>query len=181
MVVKLIQEHQQQAQYRGSMKKKENSEPTNGVLTDRMDVNSIEFDEFQAILLNKSRTHTDRQKINVELIALRVKMEDYINATKADEFKLAGDFLRSYLDILNIRQNKFANYIGIEPSTLSKVIKGERPINSEIALIFGKIFGIDPMLWLEIQAKNELTKLESKKSKSLEKYSLEDLIEQSVG
>jgi len=147
----------------------------NGVLTDRMNTNSAEFDEFQAILLNKSRQRSSKQKRNVELLALKYIIEDYLN-TDSQKEKSVGYFLKQYLKTLQIQQNKFAEYIGLKPSNLSKLITGERPINYNLALIFGKIFKINPMLWIEIQAKNELNKIEKEKNNEYYNYSLHDLI-----
>ncbi len=59
---------------------------------------------------------------------------------------------------------------------MSKLISGERPINYELALIFGKLFNNDPMLWIEIQAKNELRKLKKARKEKYHNYSLHDLI-----
>ena len=50
------------------------------------------------------------------------KMEDYINSEDKHS-KLVGDFLKAYLHAFDIRQNKFAHYIGIKPSNLTKLIK----------------------------------------------------------
>lgn len=163
------------------MKRQKYHEPTNGVLTDRMDTDTSEFNQFQAILLNRISQQTEPQKRKVELMALKFKMEDYLQSKEKNELKLAGEFLKSYLKILGIQQKKFADYVGVRPSNLSKLLKGERPISSEMALILGRIFNQDPMLWLEIQTKNELIKLSRTKSKELKKYSLEDLIEVNVG
>ncbi len=52
------------------MKNTKQIEPKNGLLTQRMDVNTAEFHEFQAIVLNKSREQTKWQKINIELAAI---------------------------------------------------------------------------------------------------------------
>jgi len=147
------------------------------VLTDRMDVGTKEFNEFQAILLNKSKERSNERKKMIELMALKFKMEDYLNS-KDKHFKLVGDFLKAYLNVFEIRQNKFAHYIGVKPSNLTKLIKGERSLNHELALVFGAIFGNDPMLWLNIQDKNKLYKLSKIKRKEIKKYSLDDLIEQ---
>ncbi|MBI9039607.1 MAG: hypothetical protein JEY97_15870 [Bacteroidales bacterium] len=157
------------------MKNNKQIEPTNDALTNRMDVGTNSFDEFQAILLNKSKKQTIEQKRKIELLALKFKMEDYLKS-EGHDIKLAGEFLKLYLKTLHIQQNKFANYIGINPSNLSKLIIGERPINYELALIFGKIFNNNPMLWIEIQAKNELMKLKKTKSQKYQSYSLNDLI-----
>lgn len=157
------------------MKNNKQIEPTNGVLTNRMDVETNSFDEFQAILLNKSKEQTIEQKRKIELLALKFKMEDYLKS-EGHDIRLAGEFLKLYLKTLHIQQNKFANYIGINPSNLSKLIVGERPINYELALIFGNIFDIDPMLWIKIQAKNELKKLNKIRRKKYQNYTLNDLI-----
>lgn len=164
------------------MKKTKNiyNEPANGVLTERMNTKSPDFENFQAILLNTSTRQTKWQKINVKLTALRIQLEDYLNATDTKEIKPVGAFLKSYLDILDIKQNRFANYIGVEPSNLSKMIKGNRPINPEIALIIGKIFTLNPLLLLEVQIKNDLIKLEKSKEMKFGKYTLEGLIEENV-
>jgi len=151
------------------------NEPENGILTNQMDTNSIEFDKFQAKLLNKSRKRSIEQRRNVELLALKYQIEEYLQSGE-NEVKLAGTFLRQYLKTLEIKQTKFANYIGLKPSNLSKLLSGERPINYDLALILGKIFNIDPMLWIEIQAKNELDRLEKAKGKNYYNYSLNDLI-----
>ena len=162
------------------MKNDHNIKTSIGVLTEPMDSGKKEkeFDQFQANLLNRVRKQTEKQKRIVELMGLKFKMEDYLNSEHKDELKLAGDFLKAHLKVLKIQQNKFAHYVGLKPSNLSKLIKGERPLNSEMALILGKIFNQDPMIWLEIQTKNELIRLSKLKSQKLKKYSLEDLIEQ---
>ena len=99
---------------------------SSGVLTEPMNSGQKEFDQFQAILLNRSRKKTLKQKRMVELMGLRFKMEDYLTSTHKDELKLTGEFLKAHLNVLNIKQNKFAHYIGLKPSNLSKVLKGER-------------------------------------------------------
>lgn len=159
------------------MNKQEVNKNKEQVLTDRMDVGTREFNEFQAILLNKSKERSKEQKKIIELMALKFKMEDYLHS-KDKHSELVGDFLKAYLNAFEIRQNKFASYIGLRPSNLTKLIKGERPLNHELALVFGAIFRNDPMLWLDIQDKNKLYELSKIKSKEIKKYSLDDLINQ---
>lgn len=142
-----------------------------------MDVVTREFHEFQAILLNQSKERSNERKKIIKLMALKFKMEDYINS-KEQHSEMVGDFLKAYLDTFDIRQNKFAEYIGLRPSNLTKLIKGERSLNHELALVFGAIFENDPMLWLDIQNKNKLYELSKIKRKEIKKYSLDDLINQ---
>ncbi len=107
-------------------------------------------------------------------MSLKYQTEEYLQSEEND-MKLAGAFLKQYLKTLQIRQTKFANYIGLKPSNLSKLLNGERPINYNLALILGEIFNINPMLWIEIQAKNELNKLKNTEDNRYN-YSLSDLM-----
>jgi len=146
-----------------------------GVLTNRMDIGSKEFDEFQAIVLNKSKAQSEKQKRKIELMALKFRMEDYLKSEDTD-IVLPGEFLKTCLEITRVRQKKFAEYIGLKPSNLSKIIGGERPINHEMAIILGKIFNVEPMLWLNVQAKNELMKMAQSNKNKYVRYSLERLV-----
>jgi len=154
---------------------KQKKEPQESMLTNQMDIGTQGFDDFQTILLKKSRARSDNQKRKIELLTLKYQMEDYINSNKP-EMKTAGEFLKRILKSMHIQQNKFADYIGLKPSNLSKLINGERPINYDLALIFGRLFNHNPMLWIEIQAKNELQRLSHAKRKKFSDYSLNDLI-----
>ncbi|MBZ0243966.1 MAG: hypothetical protein K8F24_12165, partial [Bacteroidales bacterium] len=134
------------------------NEPDGTRLTSRMDVGTKEFHDFQVLLLKKSRERTEIQKKKIALLDIKYQMEDYVNSPDS-ELRTAGEFLKYILKTLSIQQNRFAKYIGLEPSNLSKLINGERSINYNLALIFGSLFNHNPMLWIEIQAKNEIENL----------------------
>ncbi|TKG92998.1 addiction module antidote protein, HigA family [Puteibacter caeruleilacunae] len=152
-------------------------EPQKGILTDQMDVNSDEFHEFQSIILEESKKRSAKDLHNIELTALRFEMEDYLKSSTTDiQVKRAGQFLKQILKTLKIKQNVFASYIGMKPSNLSKLLNGDRPINNEMALLLGKLFSHDPMLWIKIQAKNDLHNITQSKSQQFEDFSLEELI-----
>ncbi|GAO31351.1 HigA family addiction module antitoxin [Geofilum rubicundum] len=157
------------------MKRNNNIEPTNGMLTNPMDAGTDEFKDFQSILLNKAKNRSEAQRREIELLSIKFQMQDYLESEET-KLKLPGEFLKEYLKTLGIPQKKFAHYIEINPSNLSKLINGERPINYELAIILGKIFNNDPMLWIEIQAKNELKKIQKTKTRSFNNYSLKDLL-----
>jgi addiction module HigA family antidote len=157
------------------MKKQTQKIQESQVLTEKMDVGTKEFDEFQAMLLNRSKKRTLPQQKKIELMALTFEMQDYLKS-KDQELKLVGDFLKIHLKTFGIKQNKFASYIGLKPSNLSKLISGERTLSHELALVFGTIFKNDPMLWLDIQDKNKLDQLHQSKKQKLNQYSLEDLL-----
>jgi addiction module HigA family antidote len=157
--------------------KKEIKEPEEGVLTTKMDVGTKGFDDFQAILLKKSRERSEDQKRKIDLLTFKYQMEDYVNS-ETGEIKTAGEFLKIILQLLHIQQNKFANYIGLKPSNLSKLINSERSINYDLALIFGRLFNHNPMLWIEIQAKYEMYKLSHSDRDKYSDYSLNYLIKE---
>lgn len=151
------------------------NEGISGVLTERMDIGTAEFEAFQALLLNKARARSEEQMRHIELLALKFQMEDYLSSNEPD-IKPIGDFIKSFLRVVSVRQNKFAKYLGLQPSNLSKLLKGDRPISHEMALILGNIFPVEPMMWLNIQAKNELKKLLQSNQGKYSKYSLGSLL-----
>lgn len=155
--------------------KKRIEETQKSELTQRMDVGTQGFNDFQAILLNKSRKRTENQKRKIDLITIKFEMEDYLISDKS-EVKPVGEFLKIILKALKIQQKQFAEYLGLKPSNLSKLINGERTINYDLALIFGRLFNHNPMLWIEIQAKNELNRLLQAESKKYAVYSLKNLV-----
>jgi len=152
-------------------------EPQEGRLTHSMDVGTKGFNDFQAILLKKSMQRTENQELRINLLTLKYQMEDYLTSDKTEE-KSAGEFLKTILKTLQIQQNQFADYIGLKPSNLSKLIKGERTINYDLALIFSRLFNHEAMLWIEIQAKNELNKLLHAERNKYAVYSLNDLVKE---
>lgn len=148
------------------------------VLTERMDVESLEFKEFQAFLLNKSRERSETRNIMVELMSQKFKIEDYLKSSKGTVIDV-GDFLNEYLNTFEIRQNRFAIYLGVGPSSLNRVIKGEKSLSHELAFKMGKVFRINPMLLLDIQDKNKLIEIQEAKKSEIRNYSIEDLLNHS--
>jgi addiction module HigA family antidote len=157
--------------------KKQKEELQEGMLTHTMEIGTKGFDDFQAILLKKSGKRAENQKLRINLLTLKYQMEDYLTSDKTEE-KSVGEFLKTILKTLQIQQNQFAEYIGLKPSNLSKLINGERTISYDLALIFGRLFNHEAMLWIEIQAKNELNKLLHAERNKYAVYSLNDLVKE---
>lgn len=55
-------------------------DPVNGTLSSAMNVDNKEFKELQLFLHNKSKAKSSKQQIAIELFALQIKMEDYLNS-----------------------------------------------------------------------------------------------------
>ena len=67
-----------------------------------------------------------------------------------------GQYLKEILEELGISQADFARSTGLSTMRISHVIRGNRPITAEMALIFGKAFGQTPQYWLNLQAAYDL-------------------------
>ena len=67
-----------------------------------------------------------------------------------------GEFLAEILGEMGISQAEFARTIGVSPMRISHVIKGDRPVTAELALLFGRAFNQTPQYWLNLQASYDL-------------------------
>jgi addiction module HigA family antidote len=67
-----------------------------------------------------------------------------------------GEFLAEILGEMSISQAEFARTIGVSAMRISHVIKGDRPVTAELALLFGRAFNQTPQYWLNLQASYDL-------------------------
>lgn len=59
-----------------------NTEPKNGQLTKPTNLTNQELGELQLFLSQKIEALSDKEKLDIELFALKVKMEDHLNNQK---------------------------------------------------------------------------------------------------
>ncbi len=153
-----------------------NEEGINGTGTGFIDTESEDFKMLQKAILEYSNKLTPQQKLENHLISLRLQMEDYLEQKEPKQVLNVGYFLGEILHELKIKNNKFAQYIGLTKTNLSALIHGKRKLNSDLALKFGHIFKINPDIWLNIENKNELLQIKKENKLKYKKYKLEDLI-----
>jgi len=67
-----------------------------------------------------------------------------------------GVFLKEIIDELGISQAEFARSIRVSPMRISHIIKGQRPVTAELALLFGRAFGQSPQYWINLQTAYDL-------------------------
>ena len=67
-----------------------------------------------------------------------------------------GEYLGEILEELHLSQAAFARAIGVSPMRVSHIVKGQRPVTAELALLFGKAFEQSPEYWLNLQATYDL-------------------------
>ena len=145
-----------------------------------VNTNSSDFKDLKSAMQNAFQAQSQTTKIENGLLALRFRMEDYLSQKEVEEIISVGVFLRLFVGLLNVKNKDLAKYIDYKESNLSALLRGNRKINIDLAIKFGNIFRIDPLIWLHIQTKNELIKARNNEVEEYQKYKLEDLIDNSL-
>ena len=148
----------------------------NGTGTGIVNVNSEDFKALQQAIIEHNKKYTPEERMKYDLIALHIQMKSYVSKDYDRAHRGVGEFLKGYINAIGIKNKTFAQYIEIEESNLSAILKGKRKINLNLALKLEQIFGVDADIWLRVQSKNELQKLKEKKRNTYQKYQLTDLL-----
>lgn len=141
-----------------------------------VNTNSNDFLFLKEAILKESKTQTEKQVAINHLLSLKYQMEDYFQNQDPPQLISIGTFLRTFIDVLGLKHKRFAKYIGIDDSNLSALLRGRRKLNMDIAIKLSRIFNISSTLWLSIQNKNELQKLNKNSHSEYDKYNLDDLL-----
>lgn len=159
------------------MKKNEiiNEGGINGLGESLINLNSESFRALKSMIINHSTSQNETTRINNEIISLRFQMESYLSNESLEEIIPAGNFIEKLLKVTGISKKKFSNYVGFDYSNLIATLKGRRKINPDLAIKAGKIFGVNPAIWLHIESKNELL-LYLNSNSSYDKYNLLELM-----
>lgn len=73
------------------------------------------------------------------------------------------------LNALGLTQRQLARALNVSEPRLSMILHGLRPISAEIALRLGRVFGVRPEYWLQLQAQHDLFLEEERLCLELEK------------
>ena len=138
--------------------------------------NSREFKELQRMIKERSVGMKESEWIANQLFSIRFQMESYLDTAQPEQLKGAGRFLEEFIAVLKIKKKAFAEYIDYKESNLSAIFSGKRKINTDLAIKFGEIFNVDPVIWLHIQNKNELIETLKENKSKYERYKLKDLL-----
>jgi len=147
----------------------------NGLGIGVVNTNTKEFKELQRMIVAESKKQSKKKVLENKLLSLRFQMESYL-ASQNSEIIEVGWFLKEFLKELGIKNKVFAEYIEFQESNLSALFKGKRKINPDLALKLGKIFRVNPTLWIHIQSKNELVRMGEENKKEYQKYNINDLL-----
>jgi len=155
--------------------KKVNIGGINGLGEGLINTNAKDFKELKSMIKELSTDQNEEERMKNEFLSIRFQMESYLNAT-TDKIILSGEFIEKFLKVIKIKKRDFAKYINYKESNLSALLKGRRKINTDIALKLGKIFKMNPEIWLHLESKNELIGETKDKKEDYDKYSLQDLL-----
>ena len=57
---------------------------------------------------------------------------------------------------MGISQYRLAAYYGVDPRRIHAIVRGERAITAETAMLLGKFFGTSAELWMGLQTQYDL-------------------------
>lgn len=67
-----------------------------------------------------------------------------------------GVYLKEILDELGVSQYRLAQELGVSAMQVSHVVRGQRPLNAELALRLGRYLDQSPRYWLHLQSRYDL-------------------------
>ncbi len=77
--------------------------------------------------------------------------------------------IEEFLKPMGISQYRLAKDISVPPRRINEIVHGKRSISADTALRLGRIFGISPQFWLNLQTRFDLEVTEDLLAERLEK------------
>jgi len=65
--------------------------------------------------------------------------------------------LENFFEPLGISQDRVAKKLNVPPRRIYEIVRGERPINADMAHRLAHYFGMSERFWLELQARYDLS------------------------
>lgn len=156
-------------------KRKVIDEGINGLGIGVVNTNAKEFKILKEVIAKEAKQQSEDELLENTLLSVRFQMESYLK-NEDNSIIEVGFFLKEFLRKLGIKNKFFAEYIGFQESNLSALFKGKRKISPDLAIKLGKIFRVNPILWIHIQSKNEVLKLKNENKEIYQEYSIDDLL-----
>lgn len=136
---------------------------------------------LENFIFTQSEKQSEQRVLKNKLLAIQYRLEDYIEKDTKGKKLLAIDFVKMYLDTLNITQRKLAELFEMKDSNLHKYLVGERKLNTDLVLKLSSFSHTDPEYWLRLEVKNELMEIkkEKKSSNRYKRYDYKNLLKAS--
>lgn len=68
--------------------------------------------------------------------------------------------MTEFLEPLNLSSTKLALHMGIAPTRVTAIVKGERAITADTALRLARVFKMSPEFWLNLQSNYDVAMLD---------------------
>ncbi len=81
---------------------------------------------------------------------------DHANINIDHDCQTPGQLIEKLINEREWNQKLVATMIGVSESIVSKMISGVRPVDAQIAILLGDLFGVEPMRFLHLQQKYDL-------------------------
>lgn len=127
--------------------------------------NPDKLDHLRDAILIESEKQSPERKLRNELLAINYRLEDYIADERPETELRILDFVKMYLQALNLTQKDLAAAFGMKDPNLYKYLVGERKLNPDLVLKLSAFSHTKPELWYYLQIKNELLALKKEQGK----------------
>ena len=77
--------------------------------------------------------------------------------------------IEEFLKPMGLSQYRVAKDISVPPRRINEIVHGKRSISADTALRLGRLFGISPQFWLNLQTRFDLEVTEDLLAERLEK------------
>lgn len=148
----------------------------NGTGKGVVNTNSNDFIFLKEAVKKHAENQSTEDKAKYALLSLKLQMKTYILDKEPPTIITVGNFLKKHLKAIDIKHKQFAEYIELEESNFSSIIRGRRKLTIDLAFKLGQIFNVEPDIWLSIQSKNELLEASRENKLTYKKYKLKDLL-----
>ncbi len=134
--------------------------------------------QLKDFISEQSKKQSKDRLLRNKLLSIQYQIEDYANSRESQPELRILDFVKMYLEALNISKRSLAQYFEMQDGNLHKYLSGERKLNAEIAMKLSSFSHTRPEQWFAIQVKNELTSLRKDKKtvEKFKKYGYENLV-----
>ena len=140
--------------------------------------NEEKMDSLKDFITVHSQEQSKEQKLKNEFLSIQYQIEDYIETKGISDKLRIADFVKMYLNTLNVTQKDLANLFEMKDSNLHKYLTGERKLNTNVVLKLSSFSNLSPEYWLRVEVKNELIDItkEKESSKDYQKYNYRNLL-----
>lgn len=85
---------------------------------------------------------------------------EYREGDKLPPIHPGAILLTEFIEPLNISSTKLALHMGIAPTRVTAIVKGERTITADTALRLARVFKMSPEFWLNLQSNYDVAMLD---------------------